>query len=157
MSSWVERIVSWPCGGTIDKCVGTAFEGNLNIHAHSCWCTSWEMKMQWWTFTHDPLGATPNGTSGWILTWLHFLLTFSAPITGMLECLLHEFRNIYVLDFHLADEAFFVEWVAMHSKNWKTHWEHWASYVQPLDVEPYLQEIRYIKRVCIISGFMAQV
>ena len=65
-------------------------------------------------------------------------------------------RNLYKSDFNLADEAFCAGRVAAHTTNRTSHWTHWCTYVQPLGVDPFLQQSSYTEQVRLLSGFAAR-
>ena len=50
-------------------------------------------------------------------------------------------KNRCACDFLLADAVYFTGRVAVTAINWVTHWENWAKFASPLEMDPYLQGI----------------
>jgi hypothetical protein len=46
----------------------------------------------------------------------------------------------YASDFRFADEGFYTGQVAVTTKGQESCWEHWAAYIAPLGVDPFLQD-----------------
>lgn len=66
-------------------------------------------------------------------------------------------RDQYARDFAAADASFYDGRVEATTKNQATHWQNWCSYVGPLGVDPYLQNVHYQKRARLLTGFAARV
>ena len=47
--------------------------------------------------------------------------------------------------------------MAATSKNRRTHWEHWYTYVAPLGMEPLLQRTGYVTHIRVLTGFATRV
>jgi hypothetical protein len=60
-------------------------------------------------------------------------------------------------DFCAADEGYYLGRVAATTKNRKTHWANWTTYVRPLGLDPFLQGVRYTTMVRVFTGFAARV
>ncbi len=66
-------------------------------------------------------------------------------------------RHGYASDFRVADDGFHTGQVAEITKGQETCWEHWAAYVAPMEVDPYLQDTPLRTRVRLLTGFAGQV
>ncbi len=65
--------------------------------------------------------------------------------------------HTYASDFCVADDGFHTGRVAATTKGQETCWEHWAAYVAPVGVDPYLQDTPFMMQVCLLTGFAGQV
>ncbi len=86
---------------------------------------------QWW----DP--ATKKDPS---LTKQCPLLDGGEDLLNHLPTFLH---HRYASDFRVADDGFYTGRVAATTKGRETCWEHWAAYVAPMGVDPYLRDTIY--------------
>jgi hypothetical protein len=66
-----------------------------------------------------------------------------------------QLKNLYATDFAAADAAYFAGRVASTAKRRKSHWEHWRAYIEPLGLDPYLQNTPFNHRIC--TGFASQI
>jgi hypothetical protein len=66
-------------------------------------------------------------------------------------------KRDYGRDFCAADEGYYFGRVAATTKNWQTHWANWTAYVRPLELDPYLQGVRYTTKLHVLTGFAARV
>ena len=66
-------------------------------------------------------------------------------------------RDQYKSDFNLADEGFLNDRVAATTKGREKYWKYWQTYVQPLGVDPFLQNTEFRQNVRALSGFAARV
>jgi hypothetical protein len=60
-------------------------------------------------------------------------------------------------DFHLADDAFYSGRLEVTSRGRKKYWDHWQQCATPMEVDPYLQDTNFSKRIRLLSGFAARV
>lgn len=82
---------------------------------------------------------------------------FSATGSGLLDGIPAQLRPRYESDFRFADAAYYAGRVASTTKNRRTHWDNWTTYVQPLGLDTYLQGVSYTHRVRVLIGFAAWV
>jgi hypothetical protein len=68
-----------------------------------------------------------------------------------------QLKNLYATDFADADAAYFAGRVTATDKHRKSHWEHWGTYIEPLELDPYLQNTPFDYRIHAIAGFASQI
>ena len=78
-------------------------------------------------------------------------------ITGVLERIPPLIRDQYKSDFYLADQGFFAGRVAQTTKDRNKYWDCWTTYVKPMEVDPYLQNVPFTTTTRAITGFAARV
>ena len=80
------------------------------------------------------------------------------PKPGLLDTLPAILRDHYENDFHSADTAFLNGRLAVTSNTREKYWKHWAGYVQPLGMDPFLpQNTPHHHVVRLLTGFAARV
>jgi hypothetical protein len=88
-------------------------------------------------------------------------LTVQQPLLDgaeeLLDLLPNFLRGRYASDFRIADEGFYSGWVAVTTKGRESCWAHWAAYVAPMGVDPFLQDTPFTVRVCLLKGFAGRV
>lgn len=62
-------------------------------------------------------------------------------------------RDLYESAFRVADAGYHNGRVDATTQSRRTHWRNWVSFVEPLGVDPYLQDVPYQVRVRCLSGF----
>ena len=60
---------------------------------------------------------------------------------------------MYKSDFSIADEGYYNGRMETTTKKRKSAWDHWTAYVQPLGLDPLLQNTPYTLQVRAITGF----
>ena len=87
----------------------------------------------------------------------HVYLTFSIAPSGLLDRLCPFQKNRYAIDFRAADDIYRHGRVAASTSTRTKYWSHWATYVAPLGLDPYLQTTIFAHRSRALSGFAARV
>ena len=64
-------------------------------------------------------------------------------------------RDLYEGAFRLADEGYYNGRVDSTTKNREAHWKNWWSFVEPLGVDPSLQDTAFRHQVRALTGFAA--
>ncbi len=122
------------------------------------------------TCTHPRCGSCPHGHTV-LLVWQRermgmqnqqwvtnpFQSKISSPKPGIVDGLPIWHRNDYARDFCTPDEGYYTGWVAATTQNWKPHWANWTKYVRPLGLDPFLQGVRYMTEVRVLTRFAARV
>jgi hypothetical protein len=85
------------------------------------------------------------------------LTLFNATKSELLDRLPNVLRNQYAGDFRLADDGFWDGRVVSTTQTRESYWVSWESYVQPLGVDPLLQDTPFVEAVRAITGFTARV
>jgi hypothetical protein len=62
-------------------------------------------------------------------------------------------RDLYKSDFRLADDGFYNGRMETTSKKRNNAWDNWVTYVQPLGLDPMLQNTEYTLQVRALTGF----
>jgi hypothetical protein len=74
-----------------------------------------------------------------------------------MECLPPLTRNLYASDFNTADAGFYNGRVEATTSKRNVYWKYWKSYIQPLGLDPLLQNTPYIHQVRALTGFAGRV
>jgi hypothetical protein len=75
----------------------------------------------------------------------------------MLDRVPNFLRHSYAGDFRLADAGFRDGRVASTTQTREAYWANWKAYVQPMGVDPHLQNTPFTEAVRALTGFAARV
>ncbi len=77
--------------------------------------------------------------------------------SGLLERIPAIGRDMYARDFRSADDGFYNGRVEETTSKRNVAWQNWTAYVQPLGLDPFLQNTAYDHKVRAITGFAGRV